>query len=163
MEACLSPIAQFTIRRGQFFRGLCCDQANDYIGPMTMVKFGREHHSGADLSRVCARKCADYDVTWLQRPSRSCCSNRSRDAAAASRRSASDQESDHSIGRPPPRSASCCAHTSTFLASYGGSIRTTWMSDSSLALRTIDCISRSRLTPSGVAGRRPAARAAAAS
>ena len=144
MKSRLSPVAQFAIRWSQFHRGLRCDQTNDYVRPMAMVKFGREHHGGSDLHGVCAWKRADYDITWLQRPSRSCFSNRSRDASVASRRSSSDQESDHSTRRSPPRSASCCAQTSTFLASSGGSIRTTVMSDSSLALRTMATLSRSQ-------------------
>jgi len=150
MESRQSPVAQFAIGRSDFLRGLCCDQTNDHVRPMAVVKFGREHHGGPDLRCVCARKCADHDVTWLQRPSRSCCSNRSRDAAVASRRSSSDHESDHSTRRPHPRSASCSAHTSTFLASSGGSIRTTLMSDSSLALRTMASISLSSLAPAAL-------------
>ena len=157
MKSRLSPIAQCAIRRSQFLRGLCCDQTDDYVRPMTMVKLSREHHSGPDLRRVCACKCADYDITRLQVPSRSRRSNRSRDASVASRRSSSDQESDHSTRRPPPRSASCCAQTSTFLASSGGSIRTTLMSDSSLALRAMASISRYQFNAIGPPGisRRP--------
>lgn len=137
MKSRLLPVAQFAIRRSQFLRWLCRDQTNDYVRPMTMVKFSREHHGGSELRRVCARKRADYNVTGLQRPSRSCCSNRSRDARVASRRSSSDQESDHSTRRPPARSASRCAQRSTFPASSGGSIRKTLMSDSSPALKTM--------------------------
>ena len=114
---------------------LRCDQADQYVRPMAMVKLGREHHGGSDLHHVCAWKRADYDITWLQCHSRSCFSNRSRDSSVASRRSSSDQESDRSTGRSLPRSANCCAQTSTFLASSGGSIRTTLMSDSSFVLR----------------------------
>jgi hypothetical protein len=152
MKSCLLPIGQFAIRRSQFLGGLCCDQTNDYVRPMTMVKLSREHHGGSDLRRVRAWKRGDHDITWLQRPSRSCCSNRSRDARVASRRSSSDQESDHSARRPPPRSASCCAQIRTFLASSGGSIRTTLMSDSSLALRTMASISRSQFNAIGTPG-----------
>ena len=72
MKSRLLPIAQFAICRSQFLRGLCCDQTNDYIRPMTMVKLSREDHSGTDLGRVYTWKRADYDITWLQRPSRSC-------------------------------------------------------------------------------------------
>ncbi len=144
MKSRLLPVAQFAVGRSQFFRSLCCDQTNNYVRPMAMVKFSREHHSGSDLRRVCATKGANHNVAGPQRPSRSCCSNRSRDASEASRRSSSDQESDHSTPRPPPRSASCCAQTSTFLASSGGSIRTTLMSDSSLTLRTMASIPRSQ-------------------
>ncbi len=102
-----------------------------------MVKLSRLHHSGPDLRRVCAWKRTNYDSARLQQPSRPCRSNRSRDASVASRRSSSGQQSDHSTARPPPRSASRCAQTSTFVASPGGSIRTTLMRNSSLELRTM--------------------------
>jgi hypothetical protein len=102
-----------------------------------MVKLSRLHHSGPDLRRVCAWKRTNYDIARLQQPSRPCRSNRSRDASVASRRSSSGQQSDHSTARPPPRSASRCAQTSTFVASPGGSIRTTLMRNSSLELRTM--------------------------
>ena len=71
MKARLLPLEQFAICRSQFFRGLCCDQTNDYVGAMAMVKFGREHHGGSDLRRVCATKRANYNIAGLQRPSRS--------------------------------------------------------------------------------------------
>jgi len=71
MKSGLSPIAQFAIRRSQFFRGLCRDQTNDYVRPMTLVKLSREHHTGPDFRRVCAWKRADYDIARLQRSSRS--------------------------------------------------------------------------------------------
>jgi len=149
MKPSLPPIVQFAICRSQFFRGLCCDQTNDYVGPVTMVKFSREQHSGSDLRRVCAWERTDHDITRLQCPSRSCFSNRTRDASVASRRSSSDQESDHSTRRSPPSSASCCAQASTFRASSGGSIRTTLMSDSSLALRIMAATSRSQFNAIG--------------
>jgi len=117
---------------------------------MAMVEFSRKHHSGSDLRRVCATKHANDNVAGPQGPSRSCCSNRSRDASVASRRSSSDQESDHSTRRSPPRSASCCAQTSTFLASSGESIRTTLMSDSSLALKPSPPSLVPSLTPSAL-------------
>ena len=135
MQSRLSPVTQFAIGRRQFSRPLCCDQTDDYVGPMTMIEFCREHHGGPHLLRVGAGKCADHDIAGLQRPSRSSCPNLSRAAAVASLRSSSDQESDHSMCPAPLRSASCCAQSSTFLASSGGSIRTALMSDSSLALR----------------------------
>jgi len=144
VKPCLPPIAQFAIGRSQLFGRLCCDETKDYVGTVTMVKFSREHDSGSDLRRVCAWERADYDITRLQRPSRSSFSNRSRDASVASLRSSSDQESDHSTRPSPPSSASCCAQTSTFLASSGGSIRITLLSDSSLTLRTMGSISHSQ-------------------
>jgi hypothetical protein len=140
------PTAQFAIGRGQFSRGLRRDQANNYVGTIAMIEFCGKHHGGAHLGRVGAGKRADNDVAGLQTPSRSCSSNCFKDAAVASLRSSSDQESDHSTGRPPPSSDSRCAQPSTFFASPGGSIRTTLMSDSSLSLRTISQYS----TPVGV-------------
>ena len=137
MKPGLPPIAQFAIGRSQFSRGLCRNQTNDHISTVLLIEFCGQHHGGSHLGRIDAGKRADDDVAGFQTPSRSCCSNRRRDAAVASLRSASDQESDHSTGRSPPSSASCCAQSSTFLASAGGSIRTTFMSDSSLALRTM--------------------------
>jgi hypothetical protein len=128
-----------------------------------MVEFGGEHHGGPDLRRIRAWKGADYDITWLQFPSRSSFSNRSRDAVVASRRSSSDQESDQSTRRPPARSASCCAQVSTFPASSGGSIRTTSMSDSSLALRTMAFIPRSQFNAVRPPTKFPAGDAEAAS
>jgi hypothetical protein len=137
MQPCLSPVTQLAICRRRLPRSLCCDQTHDDVGPMAMVEFCREHDGRPDLRRLGARKCAYHDIAGLQRPSRSCCSNRSRDAVVASLRSSSDHESDQSIGRVLPRSASCCAQSSTFLASSGGSIRTTLMSDCSLVLRVM--------------------------
>jgi hypothetical protein len=137
MKPRVPPIAQFAVGGSQFYRGLCRDQTNDHIRTVVLIEFCGKHHGGSHLGRIDARKSADYDVAGFQTPSRSCCSNRLRDAAVASLRSSSDQESDHSTGRSPPSSASCCAQSSTFLASPGGSIRTTFMSDSSLALRTM--------------------------
>jgi hypothetical protein len=137
MKSCLPPVAQLAIGRSQLSRSLGRDQTNDDIGPMLMLEFRREHHSRTHFRNVSAEKRANHDVTWLQRFSRSCSSNRLREAAVASARSSSDQESDHSMTRSRPSSASCCAQPSTFLASSGGSARTTLISDSSLALRII--------------------------
>ena len=125
MKSRLSPVAYFAVCRSKFYRGLRCDQAYNDVRSMAVVQFIRKHYAWPDLRRVCAWKCSDYDV------------NLSRDAIVASRRSSSDQESDQSTRRPPPRSASCCAQFSTFPASSAGSIRTTLISDSSLALRTM--------------------------
>jgi hypothetical protein len=102
LKSRLPPVAQFAISRSQFLWGLRCDQTNDYVRPMAMVKFGREHHGGPNLCRGCAWKRTGYDIAWLQRPSRSSFSNRSRDASVASRRSSPDQESDHSIRPAAP-------------------------------------------------------------
>ncbi len=135
MKPRVPPIAQFAVGRSQFSRELCRDQTNDHVRTIGMIKLCGKHDGGSHFSRAGAGKRTDYDVAGFQTPSRSCCSNRFRDAAVASRKSSSDQESDHSTGCPPLRYASCCAQTSTFLASSGGSIRTTLMSDSSLALR----------------------------
>jgi hypothetical protein len=137
MKSRLSPVTQLAIGRSQLSGRLCGDQANDNVGPMTMIQFCRQHHGRPDFGRIGARKSANYDVAGLQRPSLSCSSNRLRDAAVASARSASDQESDHSTGRSRPRSPSCRAQSRILRASSGGSVRTTSMSDSSLALRTI--------------------------
>ena len=78
MKSRLSPVAQFAIRRSQFLRKLCCDQTNDHVRPMAMVKLVRQHHGWPNLRRVCAWKGADHDVTWPQNPSRYCLSNPSR-------------------------------------------------------------------------------------
>ncbi len=119
------PIEQFAIGRSQFPRGLCRDRTNDRVGTIAMIELRGKYHGGPHLGRVGAGKRAGNDVAGFQTPSRSCCSNRFRDAAVASLKSSSDHESDHSTGRPPPSSANCCAQSSTFLASPGGSIRTT--------------------------------------
>jgi len=137
MKSRVPPIPQFAIGGSQFSRRLCRDQTNDRVRTIAVIEFCGKHHGGSHLGRVGAGKRADYDVARFQIPSRSCCSNRFMDAAVASLRSSSDQESDHSTGRSPPRFPSCCAQSSTFWASPGGSIRTTFMSDSSLALRTM--------------------------
>ena len=137
MKSRMSPVTQLAIGRSQWSWRLCGDQANDNVRPMTTIQFRREHYSRSHFGNIDAGKCANCDVAGLQRPSRSWSSNRLRDAAVASVRSSSDQESDHSTTRARPRSPSCRAQSRTFLASSGGSVRTTLRSDSSLALRTI--------------------------
>jgi hypothetical protein len=137
MKPRLFPVTQFAISRRHWFRSLCSDQTKDNVRPISMIEFCREYHGRSRLGRLGARKGGNHDVAGLQRPSRSCSSNRRTDEAVTSARSSSDHESDHSIARSRPRSASCCAQSRTFLASSGESARTTLMSDSSLALRTI--------------------------
>lgn len=40
VQSLLSPIAQFAIGRSKLLRGLSCDQTDDYIGPVAMIKLG---------------------------------------------------------------------------------------------------------------------------
>jgi hypothetical protein len=154
MKSRFSPVKQLAVGRSQWPWRLCCDQANDDIRPMTMIQFCREHYGRSHFCRIGYGKCADYDVSGLQRSSRSCSSKRPRDAAVASARSFSDQESDHSTIRARPRSPSCRAQSRTFLASSGGRVRTTVMSDSSLSLRTISLLLYARFAGRPVTGPR---------
>ena len=52
MKSGLLPVAQYAVGRSQVLRGLCCDQAGDYVGAMPMIEFRGEHYRGAYLRRV---------------------------------------------------------------------------------------------------------------
>ena len=66
MKSRLSPVAYFAVCRTEFYRDLGCDQAYNDVRSMPVVQFSRKHYGRPDLRRVCAWKCADYDITWLQ-------------------------------------------------------------------------------------------------
>jgi hypothetical protein len=110
MKSRLFSVTQLAFGWSYWSWRLCSDQANDNVGPMTMIQFCREHDGRPHLGRIGTGKCAYHDVAGLQRPSRSCSSNRLTGAAVASARPFSDQESDHSTTRVRLRSPSCRAN-----------------------------------------------------